>query len=191
MHDAWILRAMFSPVKLLFRAARAGWRALPPRGRRALIAIWIAAAILYATFVVLFVPTVAAAEITSATILAGSWHSRPSACVAASGAPCRGANPGLLLETEKGWLVGGFRNSLGRPSAAAGRRWALAQGERAGLDFVALAATGYAAAPVVPVAGLAGRFRVASRVELFVLAIPPAGKLSDTAVVAAGARIGL
>lgn len=191
MHDAWILRAMFAPIKLLFRGVRAGWRALPPRGRRALIAIWISIAILYAAFVTLFVPTASAADFASATILAGSWHSRPSACVASSGAPCRGANPGLLLETEKGWIVGGFRNSLGRGSAAAGRRWALAQGERAGLDFVALAATGYAAAPVVPVVGLAGRWRVAHRAEVFALAIPPAGKISDTAVVATGLRISI
>lgn len=124
----------------------------------------------------------AAAEVEAVGLHIGSWHSNPSACASVGLARCNNANPGAFVQLRDGWLVGGYFNSVNRPTVYAGRRWQLAQGERAGLDAVLLVATGYPAAPVVPVPALVGRWRVARRAEIAVSAIPPAGRVSATAV---------
>lgn len=105
----------------------------------------------------------AAAEVEAVGLHVGSWHSNAQACASAGLARCNNVNPGALVQLRGGWLVGGYFNSVNRPTVYAGRRWTLAQGERAGLDAVLLAATGYPAAPVVPVPALVGRWRVSRR----------------------------
>ena len=100
-------------------------------------------------FLAITITPAAAAEPTIGVHLV-SWHSNPDACRGYINGPCNNTNPGLYVRTSGGWVAGGYYNSVERPTVYVGRSWTLAERGRASLDVAALAATGYPAAPVIP-----------------------------------------
>jgi hypothetical protein len=84
----------------------------------------------------------------------GSWHSRPEACHAAIARDCRDDVAGILYRADSGWTAGAMRNSLGRGSVLIGYTWRADIDADAGLaiELPILLASGYPAAPVIPMA---------------------------------------
>lgn len=111
----------------------------------------------------------------------GSVHSSPDACRAGSGRPCNDANPGAYLRSGP-WVVGGYHNSVSRPTVYAGRSWPLASLGPLSLDVAALAATGYPAAAVVPLVTPTAAWRVADRASVRLSYLPRLGRWNETHV---------
>lgn len=127
--------------------------------------------------------TVSAAEVVAVGVHLGSWHSNNDACRADNGGrPCNNANPGAYARTADGWVLGGYHNSVNRPTFYVGRSWTLAARGRASLEVAALAATGYPAAPVVPLVTPTAALRLTDRSAVRLAYLPRFGKWNETHV---------
>jgi len=117
-------------------------------------------------------------------VMIGSWHSAPSACDRwTRGRGCEPWNPGIFGRSSTGWIAGGYRNSVGRPTVFAGRVWTLAERGPDAAEVAAMAATGYPAAPVVPVASPLLAVRASDRATVRIGWIPRAGRWNPTHVI--------
>lgn len=117
-------------------------------------------------------------------VMLGSWHSVRSACDDwTDGKGCEAANPGVFWRSPAGWLTGAYRNSVGRASVFGGRVWTLAERGRLRGELAALAATGYPAAPVVPVVSPLVALRVGERARIRAGWLPRLGEVNPTHVV--------
>jgi hypothetical protein len=135
----------------------------------------------------------AAAQAQEIGAMVGSWHSAPSACDQwTRGRGCESWNPGLFWRSSDGWIGGAYRNSVGRPTAFAGRVWTLAERGPIAGEVAAMAATGYPAAPVVPIASPLLAVRASDRATVRLGWIPRVGRWNPTHVVylSVGWRIG-
>ena len=112
----------------------------------------------------------------------GAWHSDPTACQPVL-TRCESITPGAYIQTAGGWLAGGYRNSLGRPTVYAGRiLWHWQRGGWA-LDVAGVLATGYPAAAVVPlVTPTVTRWDRAGRWGVSVGYLPRLGRANPTHV---------
>jgi hypothetical protein len=111
----------------------------------------------------------------------GSWHSNQDACFGQIRADCNNANPGGYLRRD-GWVVGGYYNSIKRPTVYAGRIWELGSRGRLSFDLGAVLATGYEAAPVVPLATPTVGLELGKGWRARVLYLPRVGDVSPTHV---------
>lgn len=87
-----------------------------------------------------------------------TWHSRPG---------YQAATPGAYWRFANGATLGAYRNSEGHGTAYAGWTWTTDEARPLSLGFTAAAATGYSAAPVVPLLAPSVAYR-------------PGGLLGDT-----------
>lgn len=122
---------------------------------------------------------------------AGSWHSNRSACWSAGLEKCRQYNPGMYVQTAGGWLVGGYQNSVDRPTFYAGRILWRAQRGPVSIDLAGVLATGYPAAKLVPLVTPTVGLRVSPRVALQVGYLPRLGRVNPTHVLHFGAAVDL
>lgn len=122
---------------------------------------------------------------------AGSWHSNRAACESAGLAQCRQYNPGLYVQTAGGWLVGGYQNSVDRPTFYAGRILWHAQRGPVSIDLAGVLATGYPAAKLVPLVTPTVGLRVSPRVALQVGYLPRLGRVNPTHVLHFGMAVDL
>lgn len=111
-----------------------------------------------------------------------SWHSNRTACASRWLKKCQQANPGLWVETAGGWVFGGYANSLERTTYYAGRSFWRAERGRFSVELVGVLATGYDAAPIVPLVTPVGRVEIGRGYGLTVGYLPRIGKANPTHV---------
>lgn len=92
-----------------------------------------------------------------------TWHSRPG---------YQAATPGAYLRWHNGATLGAYRNSEGRGTAYAGWTWSTDEHARLSAAFTAAAATGYSAAPVVPLLAPSVAWRATPSTTLRLLTLP-------------------
>lgn len=122
---------------------------------------------------------------------AGSWHSNRAACLSAGLEQCRQNNPGAYIQTAGGWLLGGYQNSVNKPTFYAGRILWRAQRGPVSLDLAGVLATGYPAAKLVPLVTPTLGIRVSRRVALQIGYLPRLGRVNPTHVLHFGAAVDL
>lgn len=123
-----------------------------------------------------------------------SWHSSPERCASwADGwdgpgyyyRRCRDQTHGLLVrwggDGRWSWTAGTYRNSIDRPTVYVGAVRELARRGPLGIEVAAVAATGYRYR-VVPLVAPTLRVELGRGWAVSLLAMPRAGKVSETAV---------
>lgn len=123
----------------------------------------------------------AAPRVTAIGVHVGSWHSNPAACYVDSGGPCNNDNPGGYVRLDNKWVVGGYYNSVERPTVYAGRIWDVGAKGPVSLALGGVLATGYHY-PIVPLVTPVVSLRLTDRWQARVLYLPRLPRFNPTHV---------
>ena len=112
----------------------------------------------------------------------GSYHTNPDACREVKNRVCNNTNPGAYVIADDGWMVGGYYNSVRRPTVYAGRQWGLISHGRLSFEAAAVVATGYPALPLLPMVMPIASVQVARTWKVRMLYLPRVPRVNETHV---------